>query len=62
VSGAAGQLRKGDLKPSADMAAGFDQDRSFMLNEVVGDDLFFQVVSRTGQTVDHGVVQRETQR
>jgi hypothetical protein len=59
VSGAGGQLRKGDLKPSPDMAAGFDQDRSFMLNEVAGDDLFFQVISRTGQTVDRGVVHRE---
>ena len=60
VSGAAGQLRKGDLRPSADTAAGFDQDRSFMLNEVAGDDLFFQVISRTGQTVDRGVVHRES--
>src|SRR5258705_5602899 len=59
VSGAAGQLRKGDLKRSASTAAGFDQDLSFMLNEVAGDDLFFQVISRTGQTVDQGVIHRE---
>jgi 3',5'-cyclic AMP phosphodiesterase CpdA len=59
VSGAGGQLRKGDLHRSAITAAGFDQDRSFMLNEVAGDDLFFQVVSRTGQTVDQGVIHRE---
>ena len=61
VSGAGGQLRKGDLKPSSDRAAGFDQDRSFMLNEVAGDDLFFQVISRTGRTVDRGVVHRQPQ-
>jgi 3',5'-cyclic AMP phosphodiesterase CpdA len=59
VSGAGGQLRKGDLHRSAITAAGFDQDRSFMLNEIAGDDLFFQVVSRTGETVDQGVIHRE---
>ena len=59
VSGAGGELRQGDLKRSALTAAGFDQDRSFMLNEIAGDDLFFQVVSRTGQTVDRGVIHRE---
>jgi predicted MPP superfamily phosphohydrolase len=59
VSGAGGELRQGDLKRSPLTAAGFDQDRSFMLNEIAGDDLFFQVVSRTGQTVDQGVIHRE---
>ena len=49
VSGSAGQLRKGDLKRSAMTAAGFDADQSFMINEIVGDDLFFQAISRTGQ-------------
>jgi 3',5'-cyclic AMP phosphodiesterase CpdA len=58
VSGSGGQLRQGDLKRSALTAAGFDQDRSFMLNEVDDDDLYFQVVSRTGETVDRGVIHR----
>ena len=58
VSGAGGQLRQGDLKPSDLTAAGFDRDRSFMLNEIDGTDLYFQVVSRTGQTVDDGVIHR----
>ena len=61
VSGAGGQLRQGDLRRSSLTAAGFDQDCSFMLNEIAGDDLFFQVVSRTGQTVDAGVIHREAQ-
>jgi len=56
VSGAGGELRRGDLKRSTITAAGFDQDRSFMLNEIAGDDLFFQAISRTGQTVDQGVI------
>jgi 3',5'-cyclic AMP phosphodiesterase CpdA len=59
VAGSGGELRQGDLKRSALTAAGFDQDRSFMLNEIAGDDLFFQVVSRTGKTVDRGVIHRE---
>ena len=59
VSGAAGELRRGDLKRSINTAAGFDQDRSFMLNEIAGDTLFFQVISRTGETVDRGVIHRQ---
>jgi 3',5'-cyclic AMP phosphodiesterase CpdA len=62
VSGAGGQLRKGNLKPSSATAAGYDQDQSFMLNEIAGDDFFFQVISRTGQTVDSGRYGREAQR
>jgi Calcineurin-like phosphoesterase len=58
VSGAGGELRQGDLKRSTITAAGFDQDRSFMLNEISGDDLFFQVISRTGATVDSGTIHR----
>ena len=60
VSGAGGQLRKGNLKRSALTAAGDDQDQSFMLNEIAGDELFFQVISRTGKTVDAGVLSRQT--
>ena len=59
VSGAAGQLRKGDLQKSAMTAAGYDQDQSFMLNEIDGDDLFFQAISRTGKTVDSGTIHRQ---
>ena len=60
VSGAGGQLRRGDLRRSANTAAGFDQDQSFMLNEIAGDDLQFQVISRTGQTVDRGTIHRQS--
>src|SRR5207248_4884650 len=54
ISGAAGQLRQGDLHRSAMTEAGFDQDQSFMLNEIDGDDLSFQTISRTGKNVDTG--------
>jgi len=39
-------------------AAEFDQDRSFMLIEVSGDDLFFQAIARTGTVVDSGELHR----
>ena len=58
VSGAAGQLRKGNLRPDDETAAYFDQDQSFMLVEVSDDDMFFSAVSRTGRTVDSGVIHR----
>jgi hypothetical protein len=62
VCGSAGQLRPGDLERSAMTAAGFDQDRSFMLVEVGGATLSFQAVSRTGQVVDSGSLPRQTPR
>jgi hypothetical protein len=62
VSGAGGQLRKGDLERSEDTAAGFDQDQSFMLVEVSDDELFFQVITRTGRIVDSGMIRRPTTR
>ena len=58
VAGSGGQLRKGDLQRSDITAAGFDQDQAFMLVEIAGDDLYFQTVSRTGATVDSGVIRR----
>jgi len=58
ISGGAGSLRKGDLKPSTVHARGFDQDYHFMLMEVTGNELYFQAISRTGATVDAGVITR----
>jgi predicted phosphodiesterase len=55
ISGAGGQLRKGDLHRVDPMAAGYDQDRSFMLAEVDGHDMYYQAITRTGQVVDSGV-------
>ena len=62
VEGASGQLRRGDTRRSAMTAQAFDQDLSFMLVEIDGNRLSFQVVSRTGATVDSGSVQRRQDR
>jgi 3',5'-cyclic AMP phosphodiesterase CpdA len=59
VSGSAGQLRPGNMAPSDQTAASFDKDQSFMVVEVAGTDMFFQTISRTGQTVDSGVIHRQ---
>ena len=57
VSGAGGQLRSGDIKKGSPLTEkAFDRDMHFMLFEVVGDQLYFQAISRTGETVDEGVL------
>lgn len=57
VSGAGGKLRSGDVKQNSPLTEKFfDRDMSFMLAEVVDDQLYFQVISRTGETVDAGVL------
>ena len=58
VDGSGGQLRKGDMEPSAQTAASFDQDLTFMLVEIAGDRMVFQTISRTGRIVDSGTVSR----
>ena len=58
TEGASGQLRAGNLAPSPITAKGFDTDRSFMMMEFAGDDLYFQTVSRLGVAVDSGVIHR----
>ncbi len=58
TSGAAGELRRGDIMKTEMTAKGFDQDLSFMLVEVSGDELHFQAISRTGSSVDAGMIQR----
>jgi len=58
TEGASGELRAGNLRQTDFKAAGFDRDRSFMLVEISGDELYFQAVSRTGMTVDSGTIRR----
>jgi hypothetical protein len=58
VNGGAAKLRQGNIRRSTFGAAGFDRDRSFMLVEIAEDELFYQAVARTGETVDHGASPR----
>ena len=59
VSGAGGKLRTGDVKDSSLLTEkAYDRDLHFMLFEVAGDQMYFQAVSRTGETIDSGVITR----
>jgi hypothetical protein len=59
VVGSGGQLRRGNIdRRSGLTAAGFDADRAFLAAEIKDDELFFSAISRTGQVVDTGVIQR----
>ncbi|MEK6323770.1 MAG: metallophosphoesterase [Acidobacteriota bacterium] len=56
ISGAGGKLRPGDVGVSQLSAKSFDQDMHFMLIEIVDDKMHFQVISRTGKTIDSGTL------
>jgi len=58
TEGSSGELRKGNLRKTGLTAAGYDQDRTFMLVEIAGDEFYFQTISRVGRTVDSGMIQR----
>jgi predicted phosphodiesterase len=59
ISGSGGKLRKGDVKKGSPLTEkAYDRDMSFMLIEVAGDQMHFQVITRTGETVDSGVIAR----
>ena len=59
VSGAGGKLRTGDIKGTSPLTEkSYDRDLHFMLFEVSGDQMYFQAISRTGDTIDSGVIAR----
>jgi hypothetical protein len=58
VCGAGGSLRRGDIRPTEMTAKGFDSDYHFMIAEISGDEMFFQAISRAGNTIDSGVVRK----
>ncbi len=59
VSGAAGQLRRGDLRSSRLTEKGYDLDLSFMLVEIDDATMSIQAVSRTGRSVDSATLPRQ---
>jgi hypothetical protein len=59
VTGSGGKLRSGNIDRSTGITAkGFDTDLAFLACEISGDELYFNAISRTGQTIDSGVIQR----
>jgi hypothetical protein len=59
VVGSGGELRKGNIDRGSGLtASGFDSDNAFMVAEIVGDEMYFNAISRTGNIVDSGVLTR----
>ena len=59
VVGSGGKLRAGNIdRESGITAKGFDTDLAFMAAEIVGDEMYFNAISRRGQIVDSGVLTR----
>ncbi len=60
VLGDSAKLTRNDFSTTKGMESSFDTDRGFMLVEVAGDKLYYQMISRTGKTVDHGSIERRS--
>src|SRR5262249_2030797 len=58
VVGGSAKLRKGDIEDTGLTAKGDDQDYTFMLVEIVNNELYFQVLNEKGATIDSGAGQR----
>lgn len=58
ISGAGGKIEPGGVKRTTLTAKSFDRDLHFILVEISGDQLHFQVISRAGKSVDSGVLPR----
>ncbi len=63
VVGSGGTFLPGNIDRSTGLtASGFDTDLAFLAAEIVGDQIYFNAVSRSGDTVDSGVLSRRTAR
>ncbi len=59
ITGSSAKLREGNINTRTDLTAkGFDSGYTFMLAEIVGDDMYYQALTDTGMTVDSGSVHR----
>ena len=56
--GGSAKLRRGDIRKTGLTEVGYDADRTFLLAEISGDQMFFQTINRSGQTVDKGTITR----
>ena len=61
VVGSGGKLRSGNIERDSGLTAkGFDTDLAFLAAEIIGNEMYFNAISRRGQTVDSGVFTRRT--
>jgi hypothetical protein len=61
LEGESGELRYHNIRTSCDLdLVHLDTDRSFMLVEIDGDQMYFQTISRSGSTIDSGQLALQT--
>jgi hypothetical protein len=61
LEGESGELRYHNIRSSCDLdIVKLDTDRSFMLVEIDGDQMYFQTIASSGQTVDSGQLALQT--
>jgi 3',5'-cyclic AMP phosphodiesterase CpdA len=58
IVGSSAKLRSDNIGKTELTVKGFDEDNVFMLAEIKGDQMFFQVITRSGKTIDFGDVRR----
>jgi predicted phosphodiesterase len=58
ITGSSAKLREGNISTTQLTAKGFDAGYTFMIVEIVGDDMYYQALTDTGKTVDSGMVHR----
>ena len=58
ITGSSAKLREGNITQTQLTAQGFDSGYTFMIVEIVGDDMYYQTITDTGKTVDSGQVHR----
>jgi 3',5'-cyclic AMP phosphodiesterase CpdA len=58
ITGSSAKLREGNISTTELTAKGFDSGYTFMIVEIVGDDMNYQVLTDGGKTVDSGTVHR----
>jgi predicted MPP superfamily phosphohydrolase len=58
VQGDSGKLERHDFHRSNQLAASFDEGRTFMIVEIVGETMYFQTISQDGRTIDSGGLPR----
>ena len=63
VCGSGGALAVGDLSTKSQITAkGFDKENAFLVAEIIGDQLTFNAISRSGKIVDSGTIDRRKQK
>jgi len=59
VTGSGGKLAPGDLDQSSPiMAKGLDTEQAFLIAEIIGDEMTFNAISRSGKVIDSGTITR----